>query len=383
MIFFAVSILTLAALLAAFPTNTRNNAASIPLTRRLNVPSGQTLPEIDKARAQAFKSTAAQRAQKDSSITPVPVTNTAVLYTAEVLIGEPPQTFDLIVDIGSSSTWIGANTSNPYTPTNTSTATSTILCVQFIEYGSGLFIGLEYNDTVTIGGLSIPNQTIGDAQWALGFEAGVDGILGLGLLDAYEVGIAFAPPNSTSDPNGELTFGGVDSSKFNGDLTYTNITTTYPAMDYVGFNQSVTFGNQTLLSNTAGIVDTGTTLVELASDAFATYQNLTGAVLDSTTGLLTISSAQLDNLPSLFFIIENATFELTSNAQLWPRALNSAIGGKNDSIYLIVSDLGTPSGEGLDFVNGYAFLERFYAVYDTGNSRVGFATTPFTFSTSN
>ena len=77
------------------------------------------------------------------------------------------------------------------------------------------------------------------------------------------------------------------------------------------------------------------------------------------------------------------TYEFTANAQIWPRALNSVIGGKDDAIYLIVADIGTPSGQGLDFINGYAFLERFYTVYDTTNSRFGIATTPFTKATTN
>ncbi|KAG6837331.1 hypothetical protein H0H93_011426 [Arthromyces matolae] len=77
------------------------------------------------------------------------------------------------------------------------------------------------------------------------------------------------------------------------------------------------------------------------------------------------------------------TLELTANAQLWPRALNTAIGGNANRVYLIVGNLGTPSGEGFDFVNGFAFLERFYAVFDTTNKRVGFATTSSTDATSN
>jgi cathepsin E len=48
-----------------------------------------------------------------------------------------------------------------------------------------------------------------------------------------------------------------------------------------------------------------------------------------------------------------------------------------------VADLGSPSGEGLDFINGQTFLERFYSVFDTTNKRVGFATTPFTTATTN
>lgn len=63
--------------------------------------------------------------------------------------------------------------------------------------------------------------------------------------------------------------------------------------------------------------------------------------------------------------------------------LNTAIGGSPDFVYLVVNDLGAPSGEGLDFIDGMTFLERFYYVFDIANSRVGFATTPFTDATTN
>ena len=51
-------------------------------------------------------------------------------------------------------------------------------------------------------------------------------------------------------------------------------------------------------------------------------------------------------------------FELTPDAQIWPRSLNSDIGGSSSKYYLVVADIGTNSGEGMDFINGYAFLER-------------------------
>ena len=63
--------------------------------------------------------------------------------------------------------------------------------------------------------------------------------------------------------------------------------------------------------------------------------------------------------------------------------LNTAIGGATDDIFLIVSDLGTNSGEGLDFINGFAFLERFYTVFDSDANTVSFATTQFTDATTN
>jgi pepsin A len=52
-------------------------------------------------------------------------------------------------------------------------------------------------------------------------------------------------------------------------------------------------------------------------------------------------------------------------------------------LLITAEQIGTNSGQGLDFINGYAFLERFYTVYDTTNSQVGFATTAQTTATSN
>ena len=90
---------------------------------------------------------------------------------------------------------------------------------------------------------------------------------------------------------------------------------------------------------TAGIVDTGTTLVLFASDAYNRYKSLTGATVDNKTGLLKISSSQYSKLQSLYFNIGGTRFEFTSNAQIWPRQLNGHIGGTPDDIYLIVSDV--------------------------------------------
>ena len=65
------------------------------------------------------------------------------------------------------------------------------------------------------------------------------------------------------------------------------------------------------------------------------------------------------------------------------RSLNTAIGGSASSIYLIVNNIGSPTGEGLDFIDGMTFLERFYAVFDSTNSQFGIATTQFTDATTN
>jgi hypothetical protein len=169
------------------------------------------------------------------------------------------------------------------------------------------------------------------------------------------------------------------------------ITSTSPASNYWGIDQSITYGSggESILSSTAGIVDTGTTLVLIATgsalspskylgsgadfeaspDAFQKYQKATGATLDKyvtfpslrppflitfyhrTTGLLKLTASEFENLQSLFFDVGGVQYELTPNAQIWPRELNSQLGGTEGNIYLVVSDLGSQSGQGLDFIS--------------------------------
>jgi cathepsin E len=403
--------LLLALSVAANPVLVNRSPVSLPISRRVNLTSIHNLLRHDQNRAKALKLNGAALAS-GSPIDKTPVVssqvdNQAVTYVAAVNIGNPATTYQLLVDTGSSNTWLGAN--QAYKQTKTSTQTKDSVSV---TYGSGFFEGTEWTDRVTIAsGLTINKQSIGVADFAEGFN-GVDGIIGIGPLDltvgtlspdssssiptvtdnlfsagtipSHSIGISFEPTNTDTDLNGEITWGGTDSKKFTGSVSFIPLTTTSPSNLYWGINQSIRYGKSTsLLATTAGIVDTGTTLVLLASDAFAKYQTATGAVLDDNTGLLTITATQFKNLQSLFFTAGGHTFELTANAQIWPRSLNTDIGGTTGTIYLITNDLGSPSGEGFDFINGYGFLERFYSVFDTANKRVGFATTPFTDATTN
>ena len=108
--------------------------------------------------------------------------------------------------------------------------------------------------------------------------------------------------------NGELNFGGTDSTKISGEITFVPITKTSPASNYWGIDQDLSYGTQKLLSGAAGIVDTGTTLLMIATDAFEKYQKATGAKMDQTTGLLKITEQQLGKLQSLIFTIGAISF---------------------------------------------------------------------------
>ncbi|KAH9930625.1 aspartic peptidase domain-containing protein, partial [Fomitopsis serialis] len=362
------------------PVQVDKPLVSLPLVRRTNSTSLTNLLANDQARARYLKNRT--QADLEGRTASVDVTNIADTYVISV--------DSLIVDTGSSNTWIGADKS--YTPTSTSSSTGQIVSV---TYGSGSFVGTEYTDTVTLGdGLTITEQSIGVAALSRGFS-GVDGILGVGpvgltdgtvglsgtvptvtdnllsqgTIDTEVLAVSFEPATSDSDANGELTFGGTDSSSTPAPST-TPITSTSPASEYWGIDQDISYGSSSILSSTAGIVDTGTTLVLIATDAYDKYKSATGGTEDSTTGLLRISSSQYSSLDTLNFNIGSTTYSLTPNAQIWPRSLNSAIGGTADDVYLVVNDIGSNSGSGLDFINGYTFLERFYSDFVLGRREI-------------
>ncbi|TCD71680.1 hypothetical protein EIP91_005446 [Steccherinum ochraceum] len=401
---------------------------TLPFTKRVNLTAimGSSLLQRDQARLQNLRRVGQAKASGvvADSIISVPATNALYDYVVNVGIGTPPTNYTLLVDTGSANTFVGAG--RPYVQTSSSAPTGENVTS---TYGSGVFIGTEWTDTVTLApGLVIKNQSIGVADYVSGFSD-VDGIIGqvlrnpwlpisLSMTSVFSIGpvnltiatlspdvsqeiptvtdnlfaqrtisqnlvaVSFAPTHSESNQNGELTFGGTDPSKYTGSITYTPITKTVPANIFWGIDQGVRYGSKTTIlpQGASGIVDTGTFLTLLASDVYETYVTATGAVYDDITGLLRVTPAQFKQLQSLYFTISGKSFELTPNAQIFPRNLNSVIGGDRNGIYLIIGESGLPSGEGLDFVIGQTFLERYYTIYDMGNKRFGLAATPFTYA---
>ncbi|KAH9008776.1 aspartic peptidase A1 [Lactarius hengduanensis] len=385
-----MAVLLLVVSVAADPIVVRKSPVSLPIARHLNITGAHDLIRKDQARARNMF--AASKVKRSGSPA-VSITNLAVAYGANVGIGSPPTFYSLLIDTGCGNIGIGGG--KAYVRTGSSTPLPGSACDT-----CGVGSCEEFSDIVTLSPTFVFRASIGVASTSTGFQ-GFDGVLGIGptvgtssslvgnlfsqgIITANLVSVSFEPTTNTSITNGELTIGGTDPTRFTGTLTFIPGTATFPASEFGGIDESIRYGaSTTILSTTAGIVDSGTTLILIATDAFNRYKTATGAVLDGTTGLLKITSTQFSNLQSLFFTAGGISFELTANAQIWPRSLNTLIGGTTGSIYLVVNDIGSPTGSGLDFINGYTFLERFYSVFDYTNNRIGFATTPFTTATTN
>ncbi|KAG2070040.1 aspartic proteinase [Suillus decipiens] len=403
---FPAASLTLLLLLSitGSPVKAANSPISVPITNRLSFSNGTiNLVAHDKARIRVLRDPS-MRGQRSTN---VPLINNYVGYSIPVGIGNPPRTYNLLLDSGSAITWVR---SSAYRETSTSFRTGYPVGA---VYGDGFFRGIEYLDNVSVGpGLTAILQSIGVAAQSEGFDD-FDGILGIGpvgltlgclrhfptepiptvtdtlygqgTISEDVFGIFYQPyaglqPEST----GQITFGGTDPTKCKSNILYTPLTNTPRASNYWGVDQSIMYGQTEILARTAGVVDSGTTFLSIATEAYELYKAATGGEYDPDTELLTISEDGYNALQNLHFNIGSQTYTLTPNAQIWPRSINTRINGRSEkTIYLIVRDIGTPFGTGLDFINGYVFMQRFYIAYDATRRLVGFATTSFTYATTN
>ncbi|KAG6373247.1 acid protease [Boletus reticuloceps] len=397
--------------------------ATLPFMTKLNERRSLHIVDADRTRVQAMSQTGHL---KKRDMPEVGITNAMFIYTAEVGVGDPATNYSLLIDTGSANTWLGSGTKS-YVPTKTSRDTGEVFS---IRYGIGNATGKVWNDTISFSpSLIISEQAIGVANSSDGFDY-LDGILGVGPTDLTNhtvrgvdriptvmdnlfsqgtiseesLGIYFMPAAGTTK-TGELTFGGYDDSVIVGPVTYVPLTKTRPTSLYWGITQSISYGSDMILPPANGFVDTGSTLIYIASDAYEQYKNKTGAIYDPATQLLKITAEQYDNLKPLVFNIGDAEYELTANAQIWPRSLNALNNGTSDGIYLVVSDIGSLKMTGCNFIAGYTFLyvyyilsfkhawliqgawgcllcysERFYSVYDTTHGAVGFAKTNYTYA---
>jgi hypothetical protein len=170
---------------------------------------------------------------------------------------------------------------------------------------------------------------------------GVDGIIGFGPVDLTEdtvsgedtiptfmdnlysqgsistevLGVYFAPESGSddNDANGELTFGGVDSSKYSGSLTYTPTLTSGDYAPYWGIKVSGISYSGSSLGSTSAIVDTGTTLILLSQSVYSKFLSASGGKSDSETGLTKFSKKPTG---SLTFTIGGTQFTMSPSQYL-------------------------------------------------------------------
>jgi len=319
----------------------------------------------------------------------VPLTNFMnAQYFTEIAIGNPAQTFKVILDTGSSNLWvpsvkctsIACFLHTKYDSSQSSTYKANGSEFE-IQYGSGSMKGFVSNDDLTIGDLRIRGQDFAEAtqEPGLAFAFGkFDGILGLGydtiavnhitppfysmvnkgLLD--EPVFSFRLGGSDED-GGEAIFGGIDSNAYSGKIHYVPIRQkAYWEVEL----QKVSFGDDVLeLENTGAAIDTGTSLIALPTDMAEMLNTQIGAK-KSWNGQYTVDCSKVPNLPDLTFWFGGRPFPLKGSDYV----LN--VQGTCISAFTGM-DINLPWGS--LWIIGDVFLRRYFTVYDLGRDAVGFA----------
>ncbi|CAF3935365.1 unnamed protein product [Adineta steineri] len=352
------------------------------------------LPRINCQRATSLNkkdSSIASLSSKTVSVNEILTNEMNDYWIGSIGIGSPSQNFYIDFDTGSSDLWVPSikcsslcNNHNRYN-SNASSTYQVDGDYFLITYGDESYAeGYFDNDVVTINGLTVTNQLFAEVLNMSGFDAPEDGILGLAYPDYtsddetplfYNMWMQnlipqpifsfYFNPDSSATPGGELIFGGADTSKYTGAITYVNVS----VQGYWQFKMdTITVGNISICSSSCNaIADTGTTLILGPTSNIRALNAALGATYERSSGWYRVScsSRTQQGFPNVTFTISGQTFTL-SVLQYFLILQN----GQNFVCYSVFNY--SPLNN--IWILGDYFLSRFYSIFDINQNRVGFAT---------
>ncbi|THU95408.1 acid protease [Dendrothele bispora CBS 962.96] len=325
---------------------------------------------------------------------------TDLQWFGNISVGTPPQEISVVFDTGSSSLEFASTLCNSCTnpvPKFDSSKSSTFVDggrTSSISFATGVGVDPVINndyvlrlrsgtDTVTVGGLTSRNvalNLITDQTPAFNIDP-FSGIQGMGaraqgfFASLINQGLPalfgmFLTPNSIG--NAELTIGGIDESKFDGDLVFAPQAGTGATWELRSPGISVN-GRTTSLLNTRRtiIFDSGTSNVLFSTDtAEAIYALISPDIKPNSAepGTYGIACSRIPSLPAkidiAFTDVNGRAFNLTipsSELSVGPFANNPSL------CQTLINAF-----DGLELVGG-SLLKHYYSVWDVGNQRMGFA----------
>jgi len=265
-----------------------------------------------------------------------------------------------------------------------------------LPYGSGICAGTLVKETISLGGVALENVSVGAIKIEPGeiwVESPFDGILGLAypqiamppdaddpVLPPVDVMIQrsildenkFAFYLSTCKPpsghggdetcdGSQVTFGGVDETKFSGDIHWVDMPALQKELGYwLVMGNDFKVGDQTVACEKRGcplVVDTGTSVI-VAPPSFdmSVFPNVSS------------DCSNVDSLPDVSITLGDKEFTLGPEFYVIRGADDS---NENDECQMgIISQF---TGVPYMWILGDPFLRKYYNIYDRDQDRVGFA----------
>jgi len=276
---------------------------------------------LDIAAAQKGGLTTAQPPSSKNSVA-LDIDANDASYVGTVQIGTPPTDFHILMDSGSADFWVGGENCQSSAGGDCGSQAHTFLGSKLsstfkdsgspfnVTYGSGAVAGTLIQDNVVLAGLNLPGHAFGVATEETPDFADdsipFDGLMGLAqsTLSNQQV---LTPPESLAKAgaitdaitsfkisrladkknDGEVTFGGVDTTKFDAQQAVT-----FDNVNKQGFWEGAFVG--TVNGQSVGIdqgrtaiLDTGTTLMlGPADDVAAVHKAINGSKPDGQGGFL-------------------------------------------------------------------------------------------------
>ncbi|GMR50446.1 hypothetical protein PMAYCL1PPCAC_20641 [Pristionchus mayeri] len=328
------------------------------------------------------------------------------VYRGVISLGTPAQNFTVLVDTGSTDTWvIGSACSTPacngdansgYAKDHFDKSASSTFSLTSKNFAiSGWCSGQVAEDVFTLAGLKQEKQSFGLASTVVdyfGFTP-VDGVFGLawpassqldvtpplwnmlGQLDAplFTIWLDRKAKSTEDSLGGLITYGALDTEHCDGQVDYVQLSSlTYWQYPMTKFS----IGNY--VSNTkVQVISQTAAWIGAPTSAVAGIASATGAKFDMTNYLYTLPCTGV--YPDMIFTIGGRYYNVMIHRKLLSYqmqvpsseyVLDLGLGGGKCALALY--ELGG-GGFGPDWILGYTWLRTYCNMHDIGQKRIGFA----------
>jgi cathepsin D len=310
-------------------------------------------------------------------------------YFSAIKFGSKGKDMWMLLDTGAANTWVmGSNcTTSACLAHDTfggqDSSTLHVTATPWsVSYGTGTVEGVTVTDTVAFANYSV-GMGFGSATSASNDfnNYPMDGILGLGrtasnqigtptvmqvldnknLLQANILGIHLQR-NSDGAKDGQITFGGVDHSKFQGSLSYTATVSADSNLWEIPVDDVAVGGISCKLTGRSAIIDTGTSYVLMPlGDAKILHAQIPGSI---NTGGSPNFMIPCTTTKTIQFTFSGVTYSVQPKDYM----------SKADSTGKMCASniIGQQAYSANQWILGDVFLKNVYTVFDFDKDRIGF-----------
>ncbi|XP_060110991.1 cathepsin D-like [Heteronotia binoei] len=335
-------------------------------------------------------------------------------YYGDIYLGTPKQRFTVVFDTGSSNLWVPSSrcclahlacwVHSHYRSLFSCTHEADKSKFE-IHYGSGSLKGFLSRDSLTIGNMTIKNQTFAEATDMPGLvfvAAKFDGILGL-AYPTISVNNVIPPFDNmmkekmlkkniftfhlcntnyvSQDHGGEISFGEINHNAYEGKIQYHPVVRkaywqikmdkmtvdVFPKKRCWPWKAFDASSGKICKGGCNAIVDTGTSLITGPREDIRMLHEAIGAE-HAFGGQYLIDCEKMSTLPNVTFYLSGKPHTLTPDVytlKVTQMKMTACVSG--------FMSLDIPAPTGPLWILGDVFLRQYYSVFDRDNDRVGLA----------